>query len=219
MAFRMAGLLRSANPDGSTALQLFPSFAAIVTAGIGMSIIDIPIGLPDAPSRACDPEARQLIGARRNSVFPAPIRAMLSAGDYLAACKAREAAHGKRCSKQLFAILPKIREVDELMTPQLQGRIREGHPEVSFTLLNGGVPMREHKSIEDGKAERLALLRRHFHDIDRQIELLRRPALTTDALDAYALLWSARRAAEGCARSIPDQEERDARGLRVEMVA
>ena len=39
--------------------------------------IDIPIGLPEAGPRMCDIEARKLLGPRRSSVFPAPIRPAL----------------------------------------------------------------------------------------------------------------------------------------------
>src|SRR5699024_4850937 len=99
-----------------------------------------PIGLPDAPKRSVDSMARRLIGARRSSVFPAPLRSMLDAPDYTTACRIREAAVGTRCSKQLFAIMPKIKEMDDALTPALQDRIREGHPELSFTMMNRGEP-------------------------------------------------------------------------------
>src|SRR5262245_48882967 len=48
--------------------------------------IDIPIGLPLSGARACDVVARRLLGPRRSSVFPAPVRAALRAGTYAEAC-------------------------------------------------------------------------------------------------------------------------------------
>lgn len=39
---------------------------------------------------------------------------------------------GKSLSRQAFEIISKIREVDDLMTPELQTRVFEVHPELSF---------------------------------------------------------------------------------------
>jgi len=107
----------------------------------GIVAIDVPIGLPEAGDRACDRSARRLLGVpRASSVFPAPCRAALSGSTYAEACLLNEAACGSRISRQTFNILPKIREVDGLMTPILQLRVRECHPELVFALLsaNGG---------------------------------------------------------------------------------
>ena len=71
----------------------------------------------------------------------------------------------KGLSKQTFNILPKIKEMDGLVTPERQRIIVETHPEVSFTVL-AGRPMAFHKSKPDGRAERLASLRTVFADVD-----------------------------------------------------
>ena len=97
--------------------------------------IDIPIGLPDSGSRRCDIEARKMIGERRSSVFPAPVRGLLGAATYEEAVARSRAIHGKSLSKQAFAILPKIEEVDRLMTPERQCHLVEVHPEACFTVL------------------------------------------------------------------------------------
>ena len=84
-------------------------------------VIDIPIGLPEDGLRPCDLEARKAIGPRASSVFPTPCRASLTGWrEYRAACDLNEEACGKRLSRQAFAILPKIREVDQLVTPEMQ---------------------------------------------------------------------------------------------------
>src|SRR5437867_2838844 len=75
--------------------------------------VDIPIGLADDGPRRVDTLARHLIGPRASSVFPAPVRAALEGVTYLDACARSAAACGKRLSKQAFAILPKICEMDE----------------------------------------------------------------------------------------------------------
>src|SRR5271166_1460230 len=127
--------------------------------------IDIPIGLPDSGSRRCDLEARKMIGSRRSSVFPAPARAVLGAASYEEALARSRAVTGRGLSRQTFGILPKIAEVDRLMTPERQSHLVEVHPEVGFSVLSGH-PMSRHKATPEGHAERLAALRRLFPDVD-----------------------------------------------------
>jgi predicted RNase H-like nuclease len=123
--------------------------------------IDIPIGLPNGQARGCDLAARRTLGSGQGSrVFPAPSRAAFAGNDYAHCCALNEAVMGVRLSKQAFAIMPKIAEVDRLMTPALQARVREAHPEVSFCILNG-TPLVHGKKSAAGQQERLAILRRH----------------------------------------------------------
>jgi predicted RNase H-like nuclease len=180
--------------------RLYPTFAEIVAERFELVLIDVPIGLLEAGPRNCDLQARSLLGARRSSVFPAPGRRLLRARRY-----------GRQCSIQLWNILHKIREVDEAMTPRLQRRVREAHPEVSFALLNGS-PLRFAKKSADGEAERRRLLRPIFGEIPAVPGAAR-----DDVLDAYALLWSAHRARRGEARVLGGGE-RDERGLQCEIV-
>ena len=180
--------------------RVYPTFGEILAERCGLVLIDVPIGLLPAGPRQCDLQARALIGARRSSVFPAPWRRLLRARRY-----------GGQCSVQLWNILHKIREVDEGMTPGLQRRVREAHPEVSFALLNGA-PLRFAKKTSEGEAERRALLRPIFGEVPAVPGAAR-----DDVLDAYALLWSARRAQHGRARVLGGNE-RDARGLVCEIV-
>ena len=115
---------------GETEVRTYPNFRSILDDGsLTLIVIDIPIGLLDHGARPCDVEARRLLGkARGSSVFPSPIRAMLDAGTWEEACRRRVEEEGKKCSKQVAGILPKILEVDEEMTPGTQHRVREGHP-------------------------------------------------------------------------------------------
>lgn len=204
--------------DGRTSLALAGTFSDLVALpALDLLVIDVPIGLPEVGARRCDGLARAMIGRRRSSVFPAPIRPMLPAASYGEACDLRYRAEGKRCSIYLFGILPLIRDVDEQMSTALQEHIREGHPEVSFTALADGKPMGAHKSKPEGQAERRALLRAVFPDLDDSIARFGRPGAITDMLDAYVLLWSARRLAAGEGSSLPERPERDPRGLRMEI--
>jgi predicted RNase H-like nuclease len=179
---------------------VLPTFGHIVARRFDLVLIDVPIGLLDKAPRPCDLEARSVIGARRSSVFPAPSRRLLRARRY-----------ARQCSVQLWNILEKIREVDADMTPALQRRIREAHPEVSFALLNGG-PLRYPKKRPEGEAERRLLLRPLFGELPPVPGAAR-----DDVLDAHVLLWSARRLDRGEARML-GSGERDARGLRCEIV-
>jgi predicted RNase H-like nuclease len=70
--------------------------------------VDMPIGLLADRTRASDSEARRLLGPRRSSVFPTPVRPVLGAADYADACERSRAAHGKALSKQSFHLLDRI---------------------------------------------------------------------------------------------------------------
>ena len=180
--------------------------------------IDIPIGLPESGPRLADVEARRRVGARRNSVFPAPARAVVGATTYAEACARSRRVSGKAISKQLFNILQKIAEVDALVTPPLQERLVEMFPEWSLAVL-AGAPMSHPKSKAAGLAERTAALGAAFgHEVlATHLRPLPPKTQVDDVLDAFAGAWTARRLARGCALRIGG--EIDARGLRMEVVA
>ena len=129
--------------------------------------IDVPIGLLDAyeiGGRACDRDARKLLGRPRgSSVFPAPVRSVLAATTWAEACVLSRASapDGKAVAKQTYNIVDKIREVDELLQrqPDLHGVIREVHPEVCFRELTGK-PLTHSKTSVVGRDERLSALPR-----------------------------------------------------------
>jgi predicted RNase H-like nuclease len=182
------------------------------------AVIDVPIGLPEVGPRSCDLAARKLLRASRaSSVFPAPLRSMLPARDQGEASRLRLAAEGKRCSIQLAAILPKIREVDSLLDPEMQLKVREGHPEVTFAIMNGGQSMSHPKRRPAGREERIGLLHGHFPDMLTALAGVGR--FEEDAVDAYAMLWTARRLVEGASLTLPVAPNVDRRGLRMEIVA
>jgi predicted RNase H-like nuclease len=176
--------------------------------------IDIPIGLLDGP-RPCDCAARNLLGARRGcSVFAAPSRAALLAKGYLQACDANKQKTGRKLSGQSWCICPKIKEVDDAISPSTQKWASEVHPEVSFWAMNNYRPMAHRKKSRDGQAERLALLARVFPGIEEQ--MLRRPIHVgvDDLFDAAVAAWSALRICEGTAACVC-KPELDERGLEV----
>jgi predicted RNase H-like nuclease len=182
--------------------NLEPVAAALRSGRMVAAGIDIPIGLPGCGPRDCDQEARRLLGPRRSSVFPAPARAVLGASSYEEACAISRRVNGRAVSKQLYNILPKVREVDRL---QSQPRPRPAHlfemcPELSFTMMTGA-PMRHSKRTPEGRAERILALRSVFGDVAPLTEPPPTGAAHDDVLDALAGAWTARRYAAGsCAR-------------------
>jgi len=182
--------------------------------------VDIPIGLSsDTKPRRCDVAARKLLGRRASSVFPAPIRPCLSAADYVSACKVNFERTGKKLSKQSFALLKKIHEVDDLMSPALQERVREIHPEVLFWALNGNQPMPHNKKAVPGQAQRHKLLEGVLADMDSVLaQAPPRGYVMDDALDALAAAWTAGRTVLGKAKTLPERPELDSKGLRMEIV-
>jgi predicted RNase H-like nuclease len=193
-------------------------------ARLDLLTIDIPIGLPEAGPRSCDLAARRLLAPRRSSsVFPAPVRAALDGRSWLEACALSAAACGKRLSRQTFAILDRIRDVDELMrsAPGLQARVREIHPELCFYYLNAEEVVPDPKRTASGREQRQRLLDRGFGSAFTSLRsrLHRGAAADDDILDALAALWTTRRIWEGTVVTIPTQPEHDRYGLRMEMLA
>jgi predicted RNase H-like nuclease len=210
----------SADGQGKSEVMVVPDIASVVSnvdsgrlAAVG---IDIPIGLPDSGSRRCDIEARKMIGPRRSSVFPAPARSLLGAETYEEAVARSRAISGKGISRQTFAILPRIHELDLLITQDRQRHVVEVHPEACFTVL-AGAPMASYKGTSQGRAERLAVLRRVFPDVDEHAAKRIRGAQPDDVLDAYAAAWSARRWLAKTHIQLGGDLDRN--GIRMEMIA
>ena len=189
-------------------------------------LVDIPIGLPDTEShRACDRAARRLLGRRASSVFNPPTRAALHAASWEEAARRNEAACGKRLSRQSWALVPKIREVDDFMrrgAPGRQGEVRESHPETLFVVLNGGNTLEHGKKDLPGRTERLAVLERHrpgVHHVYHTVlgHVPRRQVAPDDVLDALAAAIVAHRYGHDLV-GLPDRPDRDACGLIREIV-
>jgi len=189
-------------------------------ARLDVVAVDVPIGLCDMyeiGGRVCDRRARKLLLKRASSVFPPPVRPVLGASSWDDACARSRASApmGKAISKQTFAILPKIREVDELLRtrPKLRDVVREVHPEVCFCELVGH-PMGYPKKKQKGRDERLQALGQVFPDLDAILNARRKEDLKLeDVIDATVACWSALRLAEGTGRSLIEPVPRDTTGL------
>jgi len=211
---------------GVCSIAVHRSFQELLTTSRLASVIavDIPIGLGDAKPRTADLSARQFLGARASSVFPAPCRAALDGSTYESSSALSYAASGKKLTKQTYATLAKIREVDAALRTDrtLWDRVVEVHPEVSFAAMNGNQPMVHSKKRSAGKQERLSLLSplyqaafSHFRP-----QWLHKEVATDDMLDALAALWSAMRISAKAARAFPEQPlVRDSVGLPMRILA
>ena len=176
--------------------------------------IDIPIGLLDG-SRACDKAARKLLGQPRGTtVFPAPCRAAVQAGTYEEASVINRQKTGRDLNLQSFYIGPKIKQVDDAITPEIQRWAFEVHPEVCFWALNGQHPMAHNKKTEAGRNERLNLLRTVFPNMHLHLDGKPPGVGKDDLLDAAAAAWTALRRYRGEASCVCTPE-RDEKGLEV----
>jgi predicted RNase H-like nuclease len=146
--------------------------------------VDVPIGLPaTGERRRADTAAREIVGARRSSVFFTPARAALEATTYHAA---RTIAPST--SAQGWALRTAILDVDRVHDV----RVHEVHPEVSFAVL-AGEPLAFAKRTWNGHRERLELLRRAGIQIPDHLDA--GLVATHDVLDAAVAAWTATRVA------------------------
>jgi predicted RNase H-like nuclease len=211
--------------SGELTFNVIETVEGLVIEPPGPEIVslDMPIGLPRAGSRDCDLAARKCLKERRNSVFPAPIRAAVTASSREEASVITSQIDGRRVAAQAWAIYPKIRAVDEALASSAAARaaIREVHPEVSFWAWNGRRPMAFPKKKADGLAERLALVEEWLGGgilARARGDYLKRDLADDDILDAIAGLWTAHRIAAGKAETLPASPPRDETGLPIEIV-
>ena len=164
--------------------------------------IDIPIGLLDRAEpggRACDREARKLLGQpRARSVFSPPVRQALQYdNNYRKALleNRRSSPHSVGISKQAHALFSKIREANALPESELKTRVFEVHPEVCFFQMNDCRPLRHSKKAQQQagiKERRLVLAKTAFGKVASSVLDDRLQGVSQDdALDAVAACWTA----------------------------
>ncbi len=224
-------VLRRVGDAATARAYLLRRFADVLalTQAPHLITVDMPIGLPERAGlggRTCDVAARAMLGQRQSAVFAVPARAAVMETEYRAACQAAFAASDppRMVAKQTFNLFPKIREIDLLMTPELQERVRECHPELAFWALNGERALDLPKKVKsrpfaDGLDLRRALLAAAGYD---RAFLAAAPFRAADAgpddlLDAAACAWSAARIHPGQGKCFPSAPPIDRRGLRMEI--
>ncbi|MHA7775960.1 DUF429 domain-containing protein [Roseibium sp. M-1] len=220
-------VIRRLGDPADLTLQLFSSFTEIVSFVPHLTIIavDMPIGLPDRigpGGRGPEKAARKHLGMRQSSVFTVPSRPAVYEDDYPRACETALSSSDppKKVSKQCFFLFPKIREIDALMTPELETRVHEAHPELAFWRLNGEAEMSLPKKVKsranpEGLAQRRNLLVAKGLPQDFLDQPPPRGCGRDDLLDAAANSLIAGRIFSGEAETFPRDFRRDERGLRM----
>jgi predicted RNase H-like nuclease len=145
-------------------------------ADVELIAIDVPIGYGP---RSADALARAVVGG--SSVFSIPEREKFEA----------PFAEGGGISAQAHALGVRIRHATGLAAGDR--RLREVHPEVCFTAMNGMKRLRFRKKSAGGAFERLGLLRRHGINIDPGTLGAAATIPLDDVLDAAACAWTAAR--------------------------
>jgi predicted RNase H-like nuclease len=215
--------------DDNWKVDIFPDIASLWNEckRASLILIDMPIGLRESgfEERQCDKKAREMLGPKRAStVFPAPCRGALDASSYEQACQINKRMTGRKLSLQTWSILPKIREVNNLLINDALSRshIRETHPEVCFWALADGRPMLHSKKKEEGRSERLELLKTIYPQTEEVIKYasknwLRRDLALDDILDALVAAVTVKNGRNNLV-SIPEVPEIDSYGLPMEIV-
>jgi predicted RNase H-like nuclease len=187
------------------------SFATIAAANFDLVAVDMPIGLPDAWGRAADRAARTYIRPRGSCIFPAPPRVLLAFEAYADANAASKATFDRGLTRQSFNLFAKLREVDAVIDATNQTRFAEASPECSFRALTDTVL--PPKRTSEGRQVRRAALEAEFGPIVARLP----GARPDDVLDAYALLWTARRHVAGTSLCLAG-DDTDSRGLVMRIV-
>ena len=205
---------------------IYPTFHAVLArlADIEVITVDIPMGfltgLPGEVTKPAETEVRKFIGARKSSVFASPMRGSLEFATHAEANQHNRSLSGRGLSAQAFGLFPKLREVDRALTPALQQRVFEVHPEACYTAL-AGTPAQAPKKTPLGQAERTAALERHgmgkaFIDT---LSVPKRVAAPDDLIDACLAAVTAHRIVTGHAFRFPQSDIFDERGLRMAIFA
>lgn len=189
-------------------------------------LIDMPIGLPEnANDMRPDAALRKALKGKASSVFNVPCRQAIYQAEYEKASATNHEIMGKKLSKQSFAILPKIKEVDLFLqtNPAWKNHLLESHPEYCFSLLNSGLPVIENKQTAEGMTKRLSLLQQHYPN---SCELLNRfkmryPTLASkndDLLDALVLAVVGKIGLKKGFYTIPDIPLTDEKAIKMQII-
>jgi predicted RNase H-like nuclease len=201
---------------GRRELSLLGTISELLALTFDRAGIDMPIGLPERGSRACDIEARTMLRPHSSRVFTGARRGLWDHDSQASANETLKRRGEAGISIQLWNLGAKICELDAIMTPALQLRVREAHPELVFLRLNFGRPLPS-KKTEEGIALRMRLLRREGFVELKDWLADRPPAVKSDdILDACAVAIAARDFTQG--NVLPrGQAMKDAKGLKMQI--
>ena len=179
--------------------------------------INAPMGLFDMPSgqfRPCDREARDYVGwPRMVAINGTPSReAIRSSNGEARRMEPWMTKHDVRRLRWL-------REAERELQPYHTRSYFSANPDVSFTAMNSDVPLGTSPYHEDGRLERLELIRQRLPGVDDVVT--RTPpdgAAGVHLLQAAALLFTARRGSGRAISRMPIDPTWDESGIRMEIV-
>ena len=211
--------------DGELYLKRYEKIHEITDdhPGFDAFLIDMAIGLPESENDLRpEKEARSLLKEKASTVFNVPSRQAVYADGEALQKKENISILGKSLSKQSIAIIPKIREVDEFLQEhkEYQNVICESHPELCFARLKGEVLLSKKSGII-GFDDRIQILSEFLPAEDLQglwnkvKDLQCKP---DDIVDAVCLAVVASIKEKGLCESIPENPQKDARGLLMQMI-
>jgi predicted RNase H-like nuclease len=181
-----------------------PAFATIA--------LNAPIGYLEELTpggRACDREARALLGRRGAAIQSAPIWSQVEEGA-TGPLDGLSAVVGK--------LIPRYREVAAEMAPYRQRSVYEVSSELSFYQLNEDTPLRWSKRTEAGMEERRTLLAKRIPSGERIFDAKLPRVPYSHLLDVAAFMWTARRIFARAGVRVPQDPQWDEQGLRMEIV-
>ncbi len=168
--------------------------------------VDMPIGLPASGTRrAADELARKYVGPRWQSVFLTPSLAIVEADTHTKANQTAVANGWDGISAQAYGLRRMILQVQPLA--ELDARVYEVHPEVSFVRANAQRALPWPKTSWNGAGLRRSILREQGILIPDDLDVAG-AAGVTDVLDAAIAAWSAARIARGEGESLPPAASR-----------
>jgi predicted RNase H-like nuclease len=204
-------------------LAVCPDFRTVLalTRDCQRVAVDIPIGLPSGRHlRSCDLEAKKLLsGHNTSALFYAPPRETLRAETPQEFQRLHRKARGVGAGLPVWGFLPKVIEANEAMTPGLQQRVVEFHPELTWFRIAG--ENLESKHTPEGIAERKKLLHKLVPSLERLLrwkDFLGRAAALDDLLDALVGIGVAKESLRRSPYHLPQgKTESDIAGLRMEI--
>ncbi len=176
-----------------------------------------PMGLYDTPAgqfRPCDADARRYVGWPRTvAVSGTPSR------DAIRSTNGDAKRLEPWMTRHDIRRLRWVREAEKEMQPYHSRSFFSAHPDVSFTMMNGEEPLTTSPYHEDGRLERLELIRSKLPGVEDVVT--RTPpdgAGGVHLLQAGALLFTARRGSGRAISRMPLDPFWDETGMRMEIV-
>lgn len=218
------GWIASIYDRGSFEIKKYSSVDELVEANKNYNelLIDMVIGLQSNKNEVRpDNAARALIPGRTSTIFAVPARQAVYADTREAIREANKSALDKDLPAQAIAIIPKMRELDEFLqeNPAHKNRLKESHPEVCFSRLNGSVVM-SRKADGEGITERVRIIQAYLPDITEKYiyqQAKQFKCNPDDVVDSIVLCITANLEAQGKCNVIPEKVQEDVTGLKMQM--